>query len=163
MIGFCITDLGFNGFANNLFKYKGDNGVDGANSVAGGEEVLEVDGVTATSGVDEDEHKVRDESDKVSEVDDGLELAVVDEDGINVYLELLEWYQSKSDDEYFSESEDEKVEPKITRFMERSDFKKMGGGHIEFHVGQTHDNVFSLRVLLKYYVIQKCINYKKNK
>ncbi|TXG57062.1 hypothetical protein EZV62_018375 [Acer yangbiense] len=107
------SNLGFSDFANNLFNYKGDKEVDGANSVAGNEELVEVDGNTVEGGVNEDEHEVGDGSDKVSDVDNGLELAVVDEDDINVNLELLEGYQSKSDDEYFSESEDEKVKPKI--------------------------------------------------
>ncbi|KAK2648746.1 hypothetical protein Ddye_016235 [Dipteronia dyeriana] len=70
-------------------------------------------------------------------------------------------YQSKSDDEYFSESEDEKPEAKIARLMKGNHFKKMVGGHIEFEVGQTHDSVYSLRALLKEYDIQEGFNFKK--
>ena len=103
--------------------------------------------------------------DKSDEGNEGgtLALAIVDEKYINFNLELLEGYQFKSDDEYFSESEDEKPEAKIARLMKGNSFKKMVSGHKEFEVGQTHDIVYSLRALLKDYAIQEGFNFKKTK
>ncbi|TXG46980.1 hypothetical protein EZV62_026274 [Acer yangbiense] len=166
-------NLGFSDFANNDFNYEGDDDVPDAVSVGSdvvsvgsvgsdSEEVVEVDDAMEDGGVDRvgDEHGVDDE---MNEVHGALAVAVVEDEDVSVNLELMEGYQSKSDDEYFSESEDEKPEAKIARLMKGNPFKKIVGGHIEFEVGQTHDNVYSLRALLKDYAIQEGFNFKKMK
>ncbi|KAK2648895.1 hypothetical protein Ddye_016384 [Dipteronia dyeriana] len=112
-------NLGFTEFPNNYYNYEGDNEVDDAKIVLSGdsEEVVEVDDVMPEDSVLGDKHGVGDESDKVNEGGSLGLAAVVDEEDINVNLELFEGYQSKSDDEYFSELEDEKAEAKIARLM----------------------------------------------
>ncbi|TXG53121.1 hypothetical protein EZV62_022290 [Acer yangbiense] len=104
------------------------------------EEVVEVDDAREDGGVDRvgNEHGVDDE---MNEVHGALAVAIVEEEDVCVNLELMEGYQSKSDDEYFSESKDEKPKAKIARLMKGNPFKKMVGGHTEFKVGQTHDSV----------------------
>ncbi|KAK1555098.1 hypothetical protein Q3G72_021821 [Acer saccharum] len=112
------------------------------------EEVVEVDDAREHGGVDRvrNEHRVDDE---MNEVHGALAVVVVEEEDVSVNLELMEGYQSKSDDEYCSESEDEKPKAKIARLMKGNPFKKMVGGHIEFEIGQTHDNVYSLRATIQ--------------
>ncbi|KAK1592097.1 hypothetical protein Q3G72_019436 [Acer saccharum] len=128
-------NLGFSDFANNDFKYEGDDDVPDAISVGSdvvsvgsvgsdSEEVVEVDDAREDGGVGRvgDEHGVDDE---MNEVHGALAVPVVEEEDVSVNLELMERYQSKSDDEYFSESEDEKPEAKIARLMKGNSFKKM--------------------------------------
>ncbi|TXG57763.1 hypothetical protein EZV62_015592 [Acer yangbiense] len=59
------------------------------------------------------------------------QVPIVDEDA----NDGNEGYQSKSDDEYFSDSKLEPEKVKIAKLMKGKPFKKMVGGEIKFHVG----------------------------
>ncbi|KAK1587071.1 hypothetical protein Q3G72_009219 [Acer saccharum] len=59
--------------------------------------------------------------------------------------DLFEGYQSKSDDEYYIDSGDEVSGAKLARVMKSNPFKQLVGCPIRFEVGQTHDNVYTLR------------------
>ncbi|TXG72109.1 hypothetical protein EZV62_000688 [Acer yangbiense] len=77
------------------------------------------------------------------------------DDIIKECMSLFEGYQSKSDDEYFSDSELEPDKVKIAKLMKGNPFKKMVGGEIKFHVGQTFDNAVQMREIFREYAIQQ--------
>ncbi|KAK3227340.1 hypothetical protein Dsin_007202 [Dipteronia sinensis] len=72
-------------------------------------------------------------------------------------------YQSKSDDEYCSDSSDEISDAKLARVIKSNPFKQLVGCPIRFEVGQTHDSVYILRSLLTDFAIQKGFNFNKVK
>ncbi|KAK2643924.1 hypothetical protein Ddye_019119 [Dipteronia dyeriana] len=107
------------------------------------------------------------ESDEMGGVPNLRELAVIpevpesvcgmpDEIGNN---DLFEGYQSNSEDEFFSDSDDSK----LTLMTKSTPFKKLLGAPIRFEVGQPHDNVYTLRELLTDYAIQEGFSFKKIK
>ncbi|TXG58588.1 hypothetical protein EZV62_016417 [Acer yangbiense] len=79
-------------------------------------------------------------------------------------MALFEGYQSKSDNEYFLDSELEPDKVKIAKLMKGNPFKKMVGGEIKFHVGQTFDNAVQMRDIFREYAIQQgvVLNIVKN-
>ncbi|KAK3222145.1 hypothetical protein Dsin_009170 [Dipteronia sinensis] len=77
--------------------------------------------------------------------------------------DLFEGYQSNSEYEFFSDSNDEGGDSKLVTVMKSNPFKKLVGGPIRFEVGQTHDSVYTLRELLTDYAIQEGFNFKKIK
>ncbi|TXG60496.1 hypothetical protein EZV62_015069 [Acer yangbiense] len=81
-----------------------------------------------------------------------------DDDIINECMDLFEGYQSKSDDEYFSDSKLEPEQVRIAKLMKGITFKKMMGGEIKFEVGQTFDNAEQMRE-----VFRKIYNNKEAK
>ncbi|KAK2647273.1 hypothetical protein Ddye_022468 [Dipteronia dyeriana] len=132
--------LGFSEFEENLFNYESDN--EGAESDGGdSEEVIEANIVRTDCGLDNDELGLSDEYDTVGEVIDRRALAVVDEAKNNVNFDLFERCQSKTDDEFFSDSENENHDAKMTRVMKGNPFKKMVGRRIEFKVKNDRDRL----------------------
>ncbi|KAK3194080.1 hypothetical protein Dsin_025390 [Dipteronia sinensis] len=77
--------------------------------------------------------------------------------------DLFEGYQSKSDDEFFSDFDDEGDDSKLATVMDNNLFKKLVGCPIRFEVGQTHDSVCTLRGLLTDHAIHEGFNFKKIK
>ncbi|TXG58873.1 hypothetical protein EZV62_016702 [Acer yangbiense] len=78
-----------------------------------------------------------------------------DDDIIKECMDLFEGYQSKSNDEYFSDSELEPEQVRIAKLMKGIPFKKMVGGEIKFEVGQTFDNAKQMREVFREYAIQE--------
>ncbi|KAL5763290.1 hypothetical protein ACOSP7_019554 [Xanthoceras sorbifolium] len=78
-------------------------------------------------------------------------------------LKLFEGYQPHDNDEYFTDSEDESSEVRISRLVRGKPWQEMVGGVITFEVGQTHDSVYGLRELLREYAIQENVNLDKVK
>ncbi|TXG60245.1 hypothetical protein EZV62_014818 [Acer yangbiense] len=120
-----IQDLNFSDFEDNLFSNEGDNEDDESEAkdqVGLGDDNIREDGLG-------------DESDEVGGIPGMRELAVVhevpDEVGAipddSVNLDLFEGYQSKSDDEFFSDPGDENSDAKLARVMKSNSFKKLVG------------------------------------
>ncbi|TXG51713.1 hypothetical protein EZV62_024237 [Acer yangbiense] len=99
--------------------------------------------------VDEDAEDGNDGNDR----NDGNEENNGNDDIIKECMSLFEGYQSKCNDEYFSDSELEPDKVKIAKLMKGNPFKKMVGGEIKFHVGQTFDNAVQMREIFREYAI----------
>ncbi|KAK0597773.1 hypothetical protein LWI29_028476 [Acer saccharum] len=93
----------------------------------------------------------------------GGEVVVGDDDIFNECMRLFEGYQSKSDDEFDSDSDREQPEAKVVRLMKGTHFQPMVGGGIQFHVGQTHDSMDKLRGTLRDYAIQEGVELNRIK
>ena len=87
-----------------------------------------------------------------------------EDDGIiNKCMALFEGYESKSDDEYFSDSELEPEQVRIAKLMKGVPFKKMMSGEIKFEVGQTFDNAEQMREVFREYAIQEGVTLDRVK
>ncbi|TXG60499.1 hypothetical protein EZV62_015072 [Acer yangbiense] len=86
-----------------------------------------------------------------------------DDDIIKECMDLFEGYQSKSDDEYFSDSELEPEQVRIAKLMKGIPFKKMMCGEIKFEVGQTFDNAEQMREVFREYAIQDGVKWIASK
>ncbi|KAK3198304.1 hypothetical protein Dsin_021719 [Dipteronia sinensis] len=156
-----LNDVDFSGFKENIFYSDGDNDDVGENEHVGADELgdqIDVVGLGADLR-------------KIGGVPGLRELAVIPEilesvgempDEID-NNDLFEGYQSNSEDEFFSDSNDEGGDSKLVTVMKSNPFKKLVGGPIRFEVGQTHDSVYTLRELLTNYAIQEGFNFKKIK
>ncbi|KAK1559608.1 hypothetical protein Q3G72_016360 [Acer saccharum] len=153
-----IPDVDFSGFEQDLF---GDN-----------------EGDLHYEGDNEDQVRLSDDSgdDKSPGMRAGDDefsgmnaLAMVPEvleevcEDIDEYQDLFEGYQSKSDDEYCNNSSDEVSDVKLAKVIKNNPFKQLVGCPIRFEVGQTHDNVYTLRSLLIDFVIHEDFNFNKVK
>ncbi|TXG67495.1 hypothetical protein EZV62_008770 [Acer yangbiense] len=87
-----------------------------------------------------------------------------DDDILKECMDLFEGYQSKSNDEYFSDSELEPEKVRIAKLVKGIPFKKMMDGEIQFEVGQTFDNVEQMKEVFREYAIQEgvALNRVKN-
>ncbi|TXG60592.1 hypothetical protein EZV62_015165 [Acer yangbiense] len=106
---------------------------------------------------DGDSEKDDDKDDEEGEASEGSEASEGEDNygQVPICMSLFEGYQSKSDDEYFSDSELEPDKVKIAKLMKGNPFKKMVGGEIKFHVGQTFDNAVQMREIFREYAIQQ--------
>ncbi|KAK3218873.1 hypothetical protein Dsin_012843 [Dipteronia sinensis] len=103
-------------------------------------EMLNYDG---DSEKDDDKDDEEGEDSKVEGIHDNyVQYLIVDEDAtygnddiIKECMDLFEGYQSKYDNEYFSDSELEPEKVKIAKLKKGKPFKKMVGDEIKFHVG----------------------------
>ncbi|KAK2655076.1 hypothetical protein Ddye_008128 [Dipteronia dyeriana] len=87
---------------------------------------------------------------------DGEDESVDGDDGImKECMDLFEGYQSKSKDEYFSDSELEPAQVRIAKLVKGIPFKKMMDGDNKFEVGQTFDNIEQMKELFREYAIQE--------
>ena len=98
---------------------------------------------------------VDEDSDDENGGNDGNDRNDGNDDIMKECMALFEGYQSKSDDEYFSDSELEPDKVKIAKLMKGNPFKKMVGGEIKFQVGQTFDNAVQMREIFREYAIQQ--------
>ncbi|KAL5803156.1 hypothetical protein ACOSQ4_031461 [Xanthoceras sorbifolium] len=80
-----------------------------------------------------------------------VELGYCDADHISIITLLHSGYQSRENDEFFSDSEMENVEGKIAKLINDNPLNQIVGGEIRFVIGQTHDNVYTLSELLRDY------------
>ncbi|KAK3188305.1 hypothetical protein Dsin_027866 [Dipteronia sinensis] len=78
-------------------------------------------------------------------------------------MALFEGYQSRSDDEYFSDSDLEPTQVKVARLMKGNPFQRMAGGEIKLHVGQTFNDRFVLRNVMREYAIQEGVELDRVK
>ncbi|TXG63992.1 hypothetical protein EZV62_010986 [Acer yangbiense] len=172
-----LNDVDFSGFEEHIFYSDGDNDDVGENEHVAADglgDQTDVVGLGADLGVDLGDDLSDDfgaETEEMGWVPGLRELAVVsdvpesvgempDEIGNN---DLFEGYQSNSEDELFSDSDDEGGDSKLATVMKSNPFKKLVEAPIRFAVGQTHDSVYTLRELLTDYAIQEGFNFKKIK
>ena len=94
----------------------------------------------------------------------GGEESVDGDDGITQEcLDGFEGYQSKSDDQYFTDSELEPDQVRIARLVRGNPFKRMVDGMISFHIGQIFNSKEHMREVFKDYAIQEGIELKRVK
>ncbi|TXG64419.1 hypothetical protein EZV62_011413 [Acer yangbiense] len=74
-----------------------------------------------------------------------------------------EGYQSKSDNQYFTDSELEPEQVRIARLVKGNPFKRMVDGLISFHIGQIFNSKEHMREVIKECVIQEGIELKRVK
>ncbi|KAL5861171.1 hypothetical protein ACOSQ3_002484 [Xanthoceras sorbifolium] len=77
--------------------------------------------------------------------------------------QLFEDYQSNNSDVFNNDSEKESPQSMMDKMMKGKPFRQMIEGAIKFVVGQTHNNIYSLKHLLREYVIQEGINLDRVK
>jgi hypothetical protein len=150
--------LGWHDLEAEMLNYDGDSEKDDDKDDEEGEEGKEGDaGKGQVPIVDEDVNDGNEEGDagegQVPIVDEDVNDG--NDDIMKECMALFEGYQSKSDDEYFSDSELEPDKVKIAKLMKGNPFKKMVGGEIKFHVGQTFDNAVQMRDIFREYAIQQ--------
>ena len=125
-------------------------------------EILNYDGDSEKDDDKEYDDKDDEEGEESEARDAGeRQVPIVDEDSddgndgnddiMKECMALFEGYQSKSSDEYFSDSELEPDKVKIAKLMKGNPFKKMVGGEIKFHVGQIFDNAVQMRKIFRDY------------
>ncbi|TXG62183.1 hypothetical protein EZV62_013546 [Acer yangbiense] len=153
-----LNDVDFSGFEENIFYSDGDNDDVGENKYVGAD------------GLGDQTDVVDVKTDEMGGVPGLRELIVIPEvpepvcempDEID--NDLFEGYQSNSEDEFFSDSDDERDDSKVQIVMKSNSFKQLVGCPIRFEVGQTHDSVYTLRSLLTDYAIHEGFNFKKIK
>ncbi|KAK1587758.1 hypothetical protein Q3G72_016528 [Acer saccharum] len=155
-----IPDVAFSAFEQDFF---GNNEGDNEDQVRLGDDY----------GDDYGDDSGDDESPGMRAGDDsgdyGNALAVVSEvpeevcEGTDDFQDLFEGYQSKTDDEYYSDEGEEISDDKLARVVKSNPFKQLVGCPIRFEVGQTHDSVYTLRSLLTDFAIQEGFNLNKVK
>ncbi|KAK2654284.1 hypothetical protein Ddye_014140 [Dipteronia dyeriana] len=165
-----LNEVDFSEFEETIFYGDGENDDVGENEHVGADELgdqidLGVD-LGGDYGVD-----LGAESDEMGGVPNFKKLAVIPEVPESVCgmpyeignNDLFEGYQSNSEDEFFSDSDNKRDDSKLTLVTKSIPFKKLVGAPIRFEVGQTHDSVYTLRELLTDYAIQERFSFKKIK
>ncbi|KAK2664525.1 hypothetical protein Ddye_003099 [Dipteronia dyeriana] len=144
--------------------HEGDEGVqshDGEKGLEFDDEVW-IDGHEEDEGIQSDDrgdidgHEGDDgvQSDDGEENDEQFEFFVGDDELTNKCMALFEGYQSVSDDEYFSDSNQDR----IAKLMKGRPFQRLVVDEIKFSVGQTFDNMVVLRDIFRHYAIQKGVD-----
>ncbi|KAK2648151.1 hypothetical protein Ddye_015640 [Dipteronia dyeriana] len=136
--------LGWCDFEADMLNYDGDSEKDDDKDGEDGEDGKDGDGEGDGRQANEEQNR---QYDKVPVFE---EESVDEDDGImKEYMDLFEGYQSKSEDEYFSDSELEPEQVRIAKLVKGIPFKKMVDGDIKFEVGQTFDNVEQMKELFR--------------
>ncbi|KAK2637942.1 hypothetical protein Ddye_025737 [Dipteronia dyeriana] len=98
------------------------------------------------------------------------EVPIIDEEYVEVKnditqecMDCFEGYQSKSSDEYFTDSELEPDRVRIAKLVKGQSFKRMVDGVISFHIGQIFNSKEHMRETFKEYAIQEGIELKRVK
>ncbi|KAK2645116.1 hypothetical protein Ddye_020311 [Dipteronia dyeriana] len=104
---------------------------------------------------DGDSEKDDDKDGEDGEDGEGEESVDGDDGIMKECMDLFEGYQSKSEDEYFSDSELEPEQVRIAKLVKGISFMKMVDGDIKFEVDQTFDNVKQMKELFREYAIQE--------
>ena len=78
-------------------------------------------------------------------------------------MDGFEGYQSKSDDEYFTDSELEPEQVRIAKLVKGNPFKRMVDGIISFQISQIFNSKEHMREIFKEYTIQEGIVLKRVK
>ncbi|KAK2651859.1 hypothetical protein Ddye_011715 [Dipteronia dyeriana] len=139
--------LGWCDFEANMLNYDGDSEKDDDKDGEDGEDgECEGEGRQANEGQNRQYDRVPVFEEEYVDGDDGI---------MKEFMDLFEGYQSKSEDEYFSDLELEPEQVRIAKLVKGILFKKMVDGDIKFEVGQTFDNVEQMKELFREYVIQE--------
>ncbi|KAK2639342.1 hypothetical protein Ddye_027137 [Dipteronia dyeriana] len=129
-----------------MLNYDGDSEKDDGEDGEDGEGEGEGEGRQANEEQNRQYDKVLVFEEEFVDGDDGI---------IKECMDLFEGYQSKSEDECFSDSELEPEQVRIAKLLKGISFKKMVDGDIKFEVGQTFANVQQMKELFKEYAIQE--------
>ncbi|KAK2660175.1 hypothetical protein Ddye_006708 [Dipteronia dyeriana] len=130
--------LGWCDFEVDMLNYDGDSEKDDDKDGEDGEG--EGEGGQANEGQNRQYDKVPLFEEESVDRDDGI---------MKECMDLFEGYQSKPENEYFSDSVLEPEHVRIAKLVKGIPFKKMVDGDIKFEVGQTFDNVEQMKELFR--------------